>query len=78
MKKCLVDNQGYYNELFAKLQVWNDLNQDAKVQEGKLQTLSEAGIQNIDLNYVSTNINGYGYMDNSFKSLDIEIQRKAA
>jgi len=47
-------------ELFAQLQVWNDLNQDASVQEGELQSLSEAGITSIDLNYVSTNINVNG------------------
>ena len=45
------------DELFAQLQVWNDKNQDAKVQEGELHSLTEAGITSIDLNYVSTNIN---------------------
>ena len=44
------------DELFSRLQVWNDLNQDAKVQEGEIQSLSDAGITNIDLNLVETNI----------------------
>ncbi|MBU0631083.1 hypothetical protein KKA17_00405, partial [bacterium] len=44
------------DELFNRLQVWNDLNQDAKVQDGELQSLKDAGITSIDLNYVSTNI----------------------
>lgn len=48
------------DELFAQLQVWNDLNQDGEAQSGELQSLSEAGITSIDLNYVSTNINVNG------------------
>lgn len=44
------------DELFNQLQVWNDLNGDAKVQEGELRSLSEAGIKNINLNLVETNI----------------------
>ncbi|SFV57220.1 hemolysin-type calcium binding protein [hydrothermal vent metagenome] len=44
------------DELYTRLQVWNDYNQDAKVQEGELRTLKEAGIKSIDLNYVATNI----------------------
>ena len=44
------------DELFNRLQVWNDFNQDAKVQEGELRSLKEAGVTSIDLNYVSTNI----------------------
>ena len=44
------------DELFNQLQVWNDLNQDAKVQEGELRSLDEAGVVNIDLNLVETNI----------------------
>ncbi len=44
------------DELFSRLQVWNDFNQDAKVQEGELQSLKDAGVTSIDLNYVSTNI----------------------
>lgn len=44
------------DELFNRLQVWNDFNQDAKVQEGELRSLKDAGVTSIDLNYVSTNI----------------------
>ena len=44
------------DELFSRLQVWNDFNQDAKVQEGELKSLKETGVTSIDLNYVSTNI----------------------
>ena len=44
------------DELFNQLQVWNDLNQDAKVQTGELRSLDEAGVKDIDLNLVETNI----------------------
>jgi len=44
------------DELFARLQIWNDTNQDAKAGENELQSLSEAGIKEIDLNIVETNI----------------------
>lgn len=44
------------DELYQRLQVWNDVNQDAKVQDGELKSLSEAGVKSIDLNYVATNI----------------------
>ncbi|MBN2832957.1 MAG: hypothetical protein JXK50_06490, partial [Campylobacterales bacterium] len=44
------------DELFNQLQVWNDLNADAKVQEGELRSLDEAGVKDIDLNLVETNI----------------------
>ncbi|MGE3612043.1 MAG: calcium-binding protein [Sulfurimonas sp.] len=46
----------FKDELFNRLQVWNDFNQDAKVQEGELRSLKDAGVTSIDLNYVSTNI----------------------
>jgi len=44
------------DELFARLQIWNDTNQDAKAGKNELQSLSEAGIKEIDLNIVETNI----------------------
>ena len=44
------------DELYNQLQVWNDLNGDAKVQKGELRTLSQADIKSIDLNIVETNI----------------------
>ena len=44
------------DELFNQLQVWNDLNGDAKVQEGELRSLDEAGVKDIDLSLVETNI----------------------
>jgi len=44
------------DELFSRLQVWNDTNQDAKAQENELRTLQEAGIKSIDLNIVETSI----------------------
>jgi hypothetical protein len=56
VKNCLVYKLVGIDELFQQLKVWNDFNQDAKVQEGELRSLSEAGITSIDLNYVSTNI----------------------
>jgi len=44
------------DELFYRLETWNDLNQDGKVQEGELKSLYDAGVKSIDLNYVSTDI----------------------
>ncbi len=44
------------DELFNQLQVWNDLNQDAKVQTGELQYMSDSTVKSIDLNLVETNI----------------------
>ncbi|GAB6069162.1 hypothetical protein JCM30760_02590 [Thiomicrorhabdus hydrogeniphila] len=44
------------DELFNQLQTWNDLNQDGLVQDGELQSLQAAGVENIGLNYVSTDI----------------------
>ncbi len=44
------------DELFYRLETWNDFNQDGKVQDGELKSLHEAGVKSIDLNYVSTNI----------------------
>jgi hypothetical protein len=59
--KRLVDSNHDNNidrrdELFQQLKVWNDFNQDAKVQEGELRSLKEAGVSSIDLNYVATEI----------------------
>ncbi len=45
------------DELYNQLKVWQDANQDGISQENELQTLAEAGIKNIELNYVSTGIN---------------------
>ena len=44
------------DELFNRLQVWRDKNQDALVQEGELTSLKEEGIKSINLNTVDTNI----------------------
>ena len=44
------------DELYNQLQVWNDTNQDAKVQTRELRTLSQADVKSIDLNIVETNI----------------------
>ncbi len=38
------------DELFYRLETWNDFNQDGKVQDGELQSLLEAGVKSIDLN----------------------------
>ncbi|AII48940.1 hypothetical protein KR52_07270 [Synechococcus sp. KORDI-52] len=39
------------DEQFANFAVWQDLNSDAKTDEGELLTLSELGIESIDLTY---------------------------
>ena len=44
------------DELYNQLQVWQDFNQDGKVQEGELKSLQDADIQTIELDYVSTEI----------------------
>ncbi|MFZ2888921.1 hypothetical protein [Sulfuricurvum sp.] len=45
------------DELYSQLKVWQDLNQDGISQANELKTLSEAGIKNIELNVIGTNIN---------------------
>jgi hypothetical protein len=44
------------DELFNRLQIWNDLNGDGTTQVNELQSLKDAGVKSIDLNYVNTNI----------------------
>jgi hypothetical protein len=44
------------DELFNRLQIWNDLNGDGTTQTNELQNLKDAGVKSIDLNYVSTDI----------------------
>ncbi|MDR1285086.1 MAG: hypothetical protein LBJ88_02670, partial [Campylobacteraceae bacterium] len=42
--------------LFNRLQLWQDLNQNGKVDEGELKSLGEAGIKSINLNSTKTMI----------------------
>jgi diketogulonate reductase-like aldo/keto reductase len=65
VKNCLVYKLVGIDELFQQLKVWNDFNQDAKVQEGELQSLKDARVTSIDLNYVSI-------------SIEINIEREVA
>lgn len=47
---------------FASLKVWQDSNEDGITDEGELKTLTQAGIQSINLNYInnfSVNNNNY-------------------
>ena len=44
------------DELYSRLKVWNDTNQDGSSQIDELVSLSEAGVKSINLNAVSTNI----------------------
>jgi hypothetical protein len=44
------------DELFNRLQIWNDTNGDGTTQTNELQSLKDAGVKSIDLNYVSTDI----------------------
>jgi hypothetical protein len=74
------------DELFYRLETWNNLNQDGKVQTGELKSLYDAGVKSIDLNYVSTDIDLNGnrlteaskYTDNKGdKELAADIQLNA-
>ena len=42
---------------FSQVRIWRDLNGDGVSQAGELQTLAEAGIASISLNYTPTRIN---------------------
>lgn len=44
------------DELFNRLQIWNDVKGDGTTQSDELSSLKDAGVKSIDLNYVSTNI----------------------
>jgi hypothetical protein len=44
------------DELYNQLKVWQDTNQDGISQASELKTLSEAGVKNIELNVIGTNI----------------------
>jgi len=67
------------DELFARLQIWNDTNQDAKAGEDELQSLSEAGIKEIDLNIVETNIEINGnLLSEASKYIDDEGNKELA
>ncbi|WP_373073158.1 hypothetical protein [Sulfurimonas sp.] len=48
------------DELYSRLKVWNDINQDGISQEDELVSLKDAGVKSIDLNVVGTNINVNG------------------
>ncbi|EIF50430.1 calcium-binding protein, partial [Sulfurovum sp. AR] len=50
------------DELYNRLQVWQDENQDGRSQESELKSLSEAGISSIDLRAIETDININGNM----------------
>jgi Ca2+-binding RTX toxin-like protein len=45
------------DELYNQLKVWQDTNQDGISQASELKTLSQAGVNNIELNVFATNIN---------------------
>ncbi len=59
----VIDRQ---DELFNRLQIWNDLNGDGTTQTDELQSLKDAGVKSIDLNYVSTDITLGGIVNISF------------
>ena len=61
------------DELYNSLQVWQDYNQDGRVQEGELRGLIEAGISSIDLNVVETEIELNGnVLTEASKYTDVE------
>ncbi|MCH9812829.1 MAG: tandem-95 repeat protein [Epsilonproteobacteria bacterium] len=67
------------DELFYRLETWNDLNQDGKVGEGELNSLQESGVKSIDLNYVSTNIDLNGnLLSEASKYTDSEGNKELA
>lgn len=45
------------DELYSQLKVWQDTNGDGISQASELKTLSQAGVKNIELNVIGTNIN---------------------
>lgn len=45
------------DEFYNQLKVWQDTNQDGISQSNELKTLSQAGVKNIELNVIGTNIN---------------------
>lgn len=45
------------DELYNQLKVWQDTNQDGISQANELKSLSQAGVKNIELNVIGTNIN---------------------
>jgi hypothetical protein len=45
------------DELYNQLKVWQDANQDGISQASELKTLSQAGVNTIELNVFATNIN---------------------
>jgi len=45
------------DELYNQLKVWQDANQDGISQASELKTLAEAGVKNIQLDVIGTNIN---------------------
>ncbi|MDD4855056.1 MAG: hypothetical protein PHU41_04335, partial [Sulfuricurvum sp.] len=45
------------DELYSQLKVWQDTNGDGISQANELKTLSQAGVKNIELNVIGTNIN---------------------
>lgn len=44
------------DELYSRLKVWQDANQDGISQTDELKTLSEAGVKNIELHVIGSNI----------------------
>ncbi|OHD88679.1 Calx-beta domain-containing protein [Sulfuricurvum sp. RIFCSPLOWO2_12_FULL_43_24] len=68
------------DELYNQLKVWQDTNQDGISQASELKTLAEAGVKNIQLDVIGTNINLNGNLLSEagryFKSNS--TQRKAA
>ncbi|MDD5387552.1 MAG: Calx-beta domain-containing protein [Sulfuricurvum sp.] len=45
------------DELYSQLKVWQDTNSDGISQANELKSLSQAGVKNIELNVIGTNIN---------------------
>ncbi|MBF0454697.1 MAG: hypothetical protein HQL72_07735 [Magnetococcales bacterium] len=50
------NNDGVFNandSAFSQVQIWQDLDQDGESDSGELMTLAEAGLESIDLGYVT-------------------------
>jgi exo-beta-1,3-glucanase (GH17 family) len=44
------------DSIFSELRVWKDIDSDAHVDAGELNTLADVGLKAINLNYLNANI----------------------
>ena len=66
------------DELYNQLKVWQDINQDGTSQANELKTLSQAGVNNIELNVFATNINLNGNLLTEAGRYEYNLEREVA